>query len=212
MHALTILGAQTVILNHLWGIYTSPKEEWHSIDSKHETYFYALSHILIVAIIPCGMAYYASAYLGWNIGAGVTAETIKLTHQSALSMAVAMYFGLIFGVSALAILIYEMAKAFDAQPTYTQSLEIAAYTATPIFMAGLSAFFPELWFIMMVVLVGISYSVYLLYTGVPIILHIPEEKGFIFSSSVVTCGLVLMVILMAGSVILWSFGLGPEHL
>ena len=42
-------------------------------------------------------------------------------------------------------------------------------------------------------------------------LQIPEEKGFIFSGSVVTCGLVLMVILMASSVILWCIGLGPQY-
>lgn len=201
-----------MILNHLWGIYTHPKEEWKSIDNKHESYFYALSHIMIIALIPATMAYYASAYLGWDIGAGSTADTIRLTHQSALSMSVAMYFGLIVGVIALAVLIHELAQSFDAEPNYTQSLEIAAYTATPLFMAGFGAFYPQLWFLMSVVLVGISYSVYLLYTGVPIMLHIPEDKGFIFSSSVVTCGLVLMVILMAGSVILWSVGLGPQYI
>jgi hypothetical protein len=205
-------GATLVILNHLWGIYTSPKQEWQTIDSKHESYFFALSHILIIALIPSGMAFYASAYIGWDIGAGVTAETIKLTQQSAMAMSVAMYFGLLFGVVALAALTYELAKAFDTKPTYTQCLEIAAYTATPLFMAGFSAFYPEIWFIMVAVLAGISYSVYLLYTGVPIMLHIPEEKGFIFSSSVVTCGLVLMVILMVSSVILWSYGLGPQYM
>ena len=200
-----------MILNHLWGIYTHPKEEWKTIDKQHESYFYALSHIMIIALIPSSMAYYASAYLGWDIGAGVTADTIRLTHQSAMAMAVAMYFGLIVGVIALAVLIHELAQAFDATPNYTQSLEIAAYTATPLFMAGFGAFYPQLWFLMSVVLIGLSYSVYLLYSGVPIMLHIPEEKGFIFASSVVTCGLVLMVILMAGSVILWSLGLGPQY-
>lgn len=200
-----------MILNHLWGIYTHPKEEWKTIDKQHESYFYALSHIMIIALIPSSMAYYASAYLGWDIGAGVTADTIRLTHQSAMAMAVAMYFGLIVGVIALAVLIHELAQAFDATPNYTQALEIAAYTATPLFMAGFGAFYPQLWFLMSVVLVGLSYSVYLLYSGVPIMLHIPDEKGFIFSSSVVTCGLVLMVILMAGSVILWSLGLGPQY-
>jgi hypothetical protein len=201
-----------VILNHLWGIYTAPKEEWQNIDKKHESYFYALSHVLVIALIPACMAYYASAYIGWDIGAGSTAETIKLTQQSAFSMAVAMYCGLIFGVSALAMLVHELAKAFDVTPSYTQCLEIAGYTATPLFMAGFSAFYPELWFIMTVVLLGMTYSIYLLYSGVPIMLHIPEDKGFIFSSSVVTCGLVLMVILMVTSVILWSYGLGPQHL
>ncbi|MFW8589359.1 Yip1 family protein [Glaciecola sp. 2405UD65-10] len=201
-----------MILNHLWGIYTHPKEEWKSIDTKHESYFYALSHIMIIALIPSGMAYYASAYLGWDIGAGSTADTIRLTQQSAMAMSVAMYAGLVAGVVALAVLIHELAQTFDATPNYTQSLEIAAYTATPLFMAGFGAFYPQLWFLMSVVLLGLSYSVYLLYTGVPIMLHIPEEKGFIFSSSVVTCGLVLMVILMAGSVILWSIGFGPQYM
>jgi len=198
-----------VILNHLWGIYTHPKEEWKTIDKQHESYFSALSHISIIALIPSAMAYYASAHLGWNIGAGLTADTIRLTTNSAMLMSVAMYFGLVIGVIALAILIHELAKSFDVEPTYTQSLEIAAYTATPLFMAGFGAFYPQLWFLMCVGLIGISYSVYLLYTGVPIMLHIPEDKGFIFSSSVVTCGLVLLVILMVVSVILWSVGLGP---
>jgi hypothetical protein len=79
-------------------------------------------------------------------------------------------------------------------------------------MTGFSAFYPELWFIMCIGLVGLSYSVYLLYSGVPIMLHIPEEKGFIYSSSVVTCGLVLLIILMASSVILWSVGVGPQYM
>ncbi len=198
-----------MILNHLWGIYTHPKEEWQAIDKRHENYFYALSHIAIIALIPAIVGYYSAAYLGWSVGAG---ELIKLTNQSAMAMSVAMYFGLIAGVIALAALMHELAKAFDTSPTYTQSLELAAYTATPLFMVGFAGLYPELWFIMSVGLVGLSYSVYLLYSGVPIMMHIPEEKGFIYSSSVVTCGLVLLVILMASSVILWSMGLGPIYM
>lgn len=197
-----------MILNHLVGIYTHPKEEWQSIDRKHENYFYALSHIAVIALIPAIVAYYSAAYLGWSIGAG---DLIKLTPQSALGMAVGMYFGLVAGVVGLAVLIHQLANAFDAQPSYTQSLELAAYTATPLFMAGFAGLYPELWFVMTAILAGVSYSVYLLYSGVPILMHIPEEKGFIYASSVVTCGLVLLVILMASSVILWSMGFGPIY-
>ena len=197
-----------MILNHLWGIYAHPKEEWHTIDERHESYFYALSHICIIALIPSIVGYYSAAHIGWSIGVG---DVIKLTQESALVMAVGMYFGLVAGVIALAILAHELAKAFDSSPTYTQSLELAAYTATPLFMVGFAALYPVLWFVMAVGLVGLSYSVYLLYSGVPIMMHIPEEKGFIYSSSVVTCGLVLLVILMATSVILWSAGMGPVY-
>jgi len=54
--------------------------------------------------------------------------------------------------------------------------------------------------------------VYLLYSGVPILMNIPEERGFIYASSLVTCGLVLLVGIMASSVILWSYGFGPSYM
>ncbi|MEP0356393.1 Yip1 family protein [Paraglaciecola sp.] len=197
-----------MILNHLWGLYTHPNEEWQSIDDRHESYFYSFSHIAIISLIPAIMSYYSSAHLGWSIGVG---DIIKLTQKSAALMSIGMYFGLMIGVLALAILIHELAKAFDATPSYTQSLELAAYTATPLFMVGFAAFYPVLWFVMVIGLVGLAYSIYLLYTGTPILMHIPEGKGFIYASSVVTCGLVLLAILMATSVILWSMGMGPVY-
>jgi len=197
-----------MILNHLWGLYAHPKEEWHTIDERHESFFYSLSHIAIISLIPSIMGYYSAAHLGWSIGVG---DLIKLTKESAMLMSVGMYFGLMLGVVALAVLIHELAKAFDTAPSYTQSLELAAYTATPIFMVGIAAFYPVLWFVMLVGLIGLTYSVYLLYAGTPILMHIPEEKGFIYASSVVTCGLVLLAILMAASVMLWSVGMGPVY-
>ncbi|QPG06690.1 YIP1 family protein [Salinimonas marina] len=198
-----------MILNHLLGIYTHPREEWECIDKKHENYAYALSHILFIALIPSLVTYYSGTQLGWSFGAG---ELIRLTPQSAVFLATGMYFGLVIGALCLAVMIHELANIFDATPTYTQSLELAAYTATPLFMVGFAGLYPELWFVMSVGLIALSYSVYLLYSGVPIIMHIPEEKGFIYASSVVTCGLVLLSILMAATVIAWGSGLGPEFL
>ncbi|QIR14158.1 Yip1 family protein [Shewanella aestuarii] len=195
-----------MILNHLMGLYTHPKQEWQTIEKNHESLKSSLSHVLLIALIPAVCAYFATAHIGWHPGAG---DPLFLTSQSAMFMSVGMYFGLIGGVLALAYLAYWMGKTFDANPTYTQALELAAYTATPLFMVGISALYPVLWFMMVVGLVGLAYSVYLLYAGVPIIMNIPEEKGFIYASSVVTAGLVLLVALMASSVILWSIGFGP---
>ena len=197
-----------MILNHLWGLYAHPKEEWHTIDQRHESYFYSLSHIAIISLIPALTTYYSAAHLGWSIGAG---DIIKLTQQSATLMSIGMYFGLVVGVVALAALIHQLAKTFDAEPTYTQSLELAAYTATPLFMVGFASLYPVLWFVMVIGLIGLAYSVYLLYAGTPILMHIPEGKGFIYASSVVTCGLVLLAILMAASVMIISSGLGPIY-
>lgn len=198
-----------MILNHIWGLYAHPREEWKSIDERHESLTYALSHILLVALIPCAAAYYASAHLGWSIGAR---QATFLTQSSALTMSIAMYVGIVAATFALAYLIHWMAKTFGASPTFTQSVELAAYTATPAIMSGVAALYPELWFVTMAFLAGIAYSVYLLYSGVPILMHIPEERGFIYASSVVTAGLILLVILMVGSAIVWTNGFGPQYM
>lgn len=198
-----------MILNHIWGLYAHPKEEWETIEKRHESLTYSLAHILTIALIPAICGYYAAAHIGWTIGVG---DPIKLTQQSAAIMSIGMYFALIAAVFALTVLIHWMAKTFDSAPTYTQSLELAAYTATPLLMVGVTALFPVLWFVVLAGLAAVCYSVYLLYSGVPIMMNIPEEKGFIYASSVVTCGLVLLVSIMAASAILWSLGLGPEYL
>ncbi len=197
-----------MILNHLWGLYAHPKEEWQTIDARHESLKFSLIHILLVALIPSVCAYFSAVHIGWSIGVG---EPISLTADSAIKMAVAMYVALILGVFALAYLAHWMAHTFGSEPTYTQTLELASYTSTPLFMVGIAALYPELWFVMLVGLAGLSYSVYLLYVGVPILMHIPEERGFIYASSVVTCGLILLVCVLAATAMLWSSGFQPIY-
>ncbi len=198
-----------MILNHIWGLFAHPVDEWKAIDQRHESIRFALGHILIVALLPCAAAYYASVHLGWSVGTGYATF---LTESSALVMAIAMYAAMIVGTFALAYLVHWMAKTFGAEPTFTQSLELAAYTATPVMLSGIAALYPELWFITMAFLAGVAYSVYLLYAGVPILMHIPEERGFIYASSVVTAGLIMMVILMVTCAIIWTNGFGPEYM
>lgn len=198
-----------MILNHIWGLYAHPKDEWQTIEKRHESLMYSLMHILVVALIPAICGYYAAAHIGWTIGVG---DPIKLSQSSSQVMAISMYLALVLGVFALAYLIQWMAKTFDSKPSFIQSLELAAYTATPMLMVGIVTLFPVLWFVALAGIVAVSYSVYLLYTGVPIMMNIPEEKGFIYSSSVVTCGLVLLVSIMAMSAIFWTMGFGPEYI
>lgn len=195
-----------MILNHLWGLYTHPVEEWHSIDNRHESFKYSMSHIMIIALIPAISAYFSLTAIGWSVGVG---ERLFLSVDNALILSVGMYFALIAGVFILGYLAHWMAHTFGSEPTYTQTLELAAYTATPLFTAGLSAFYPEIWFVMLVGFGALAYSVYLLYAGVPILMHIPEERGFIYSSSVVTCGLILLVCIMTSFAIFWSSGYAP---
>jgi hypothetical protein len=76
-------------------------------------------------------------------------------------------------------------------------------------LAGIVLVYPQLWLVATVFLVAACYSVYLIYEGIPILMNIPKERGFIYASSVITVGLVLAVVVMITTVIIWGSGLGP---
>jgi len=195
-----------MILSHIWGIYTHPKKEWKKIADRHESFVNALTHTLFISLIPAVCSYYSAVNIGWSVGAG---DPIFLTHDSALAMAIIMYGGLIGGVLALGLMAHWMAHNFGADPSHVQVIEVSAYTATPLYMVGFATLYPELWFVMLVGLAGIAYGVYMLYTGVPIVMGIDEVRGFIYASSLVTVGLCFLVSMLGFTVFAWSSGLGP---
>jgi hypothetical protein len=48
-----------------------------------------------------------------------------------------------------------------------------------------------------------------MYLGIPIVMKISEERGFLFASAVLAISMVIMICLMVGSVIVWDFGAAP---
>jgi hypothetical protein len=42
-------------------------------------------------------------------------------------------------------------------------------------------------------------------------MNIPSDEGFLFSSSVLAVGLVVLVAIMAFTVIVWGLGVGPIY-
>jgi hypothetical protein len=59
-------------------------------------------------------------------------------------------------------------------------------------------------------LLALASSVYLLYSGVPILMNISEDKGFLMSSALLALGLVALVTLLAVTALFWGFGFHPE--
>ena len=78
-------------------------------------------------------------------------------------------------------------------------------------LAGIILLYPQLWVVASVFIVAACYSVYLIYEGIPILMNIPKERGFIYASSVITVGLVLAVVVLVATVIVWGSGFGPVY-
>ena len=196
-------------LLHSIGILTHPDREWELIRSHHEsTSKLYLGHVLVLALIPTISAYFGASEVGWTIGDG---EVVKLTQNSAAQLCVLFYAAMVSGIFILGKFIDFFALTFGVDESEHNGVLLAAYTATPLFIVGITALYPVLWISMMAGVIAICWSVYLLYEGLPILMNIPEERGFIFASSVLTIGLVMLVGLLAISVVIWSIGFGPVY-
>ncbi|MCV4342288.1 Yip1 family protein [Pseudomonas capsici] len=197
------------MIHHVWGLFTHPDREWKQIRGEEESIGHMyLTHTLILAAIPAVSAYIGTTQIGWSIG---DRPPVMLTHGSALGMTFMSYISMLLGVAVMGGFIHWMARTYDATPTLAQCVAFATYTATPLFIGGLAALYPHMWLGMLVGTAAICYTVYLLYVGLPTFMDIPEEEGFMFSSSVLAVGLVVLVAIMAFTVVLWGVGVGPQY-
>lgn len=197
------------MISHVAGLFTHPHKEWEEIRDTQETVSHLyFAHVLFLALIPPISMYIGTTKVGWVIGNGAP---VMLTESSAMTMSILMYLALLAGVGVMGAFIDWMSRTYDSAPGLARSIVFAAYTATPLFVAGLCALYPNVILTMLVGIGAVFYTVYLLYTGIPIFMKIPEDEGFVYASSILTIGLVMFVALMAITVLIWSFGFGPAY-
>lgn len=194
-------------MRHTLGLLTRPGEEWKTILNKSaDDTGLAVRHTLLLALIPAVCAYIGTTKIGWKVGSGTA---VRLTDDSALLISVLYYVTLVVGVFSVAYMMHWMANTYGAAKPFARALVLASYIPTPLFLIGALQIYPVVWLNLLLGLPALALTVILLYTGIPTMMEIPEERGFLFSSAVLAVGLVLLVALLATTVILWGFGLGP---
>lgn len=192
------------------GLMTHPILEWRSIRLESEKASPApTAHVLILALIPAIASYIGSTITGWQIGGG---EPVTLTPGSALVLCGLFYVAMNLGVHLMGHFIDFFAGTYGTNSQAKKGYILAAYTASPLFIAGIAAVYPSIWVVLVVGIAAMGYAVTLLYQGLPIVMGIPEERGFLFASAVMTVGLVMLVSLFGVTVFAWSIGLGPVYI
>lgn len=196
------------MIQHTFGLLVRPSTQWRTVAAMEESSLRALLlYPCLLAILPAVAWYYGTTEIGWTVGNH--GETIRLTDESALRICILFYMTMLACIAAIGYFVHWMAATYGAQSSLTRGIAIIGLTATPLFLAGLVGFYPILWLDMLIGVVAVTWSVYLMYLGIPIVMNIPEERGFLFSSAVLAIAMVILICLMVGSVILWDFGAAP---
>lgn len=197
-----------MLLQHVFGIMTRPTTEWQRIkDSDCSVQRCLWSHIVWLALIPPICGYIGTTQIGWTIGS--RAPTF-LSNYSAGIMAVAYFGAVIVGILGMGAMVQWMTRTYGVEQPFRRCLALAAYTITPMLLIGVFYLYPQLWVNLLIGLPALGYVVYLLYTGVPILMDINQEKGFLMSSAILAVGMVGLVAMLALTVVFWGIAIGPE--
>ena len=196
------------MIQHTFGLLVRPSAQWQTVADLPESSFKTLVlYPCFMAILPAVAWYYGTSQVGWTVGDH--GETIRLTAESARQICILFYLTMVACVAVIGFFIHWMSDTYGADSSLTKGIVIAGLTATPLFIAGAVGFYPLLWLDLLIGVTAVSWSVYLMYLGIPIVMKIPEERGFLFSSAVLAIAMVILICLMVGSVILWDFGAAP---
>jgi hypothetical protein len=196
------------MIQHTFGLLTRPSAQWRAVAELPDKSLNTLVlYPCLLAILPAIAWFYGTSQVGWTVGEH--GDPIKLTVASARQISILFYFGMIASVAAIGYFIHWMADTYGANSSFAKGIVIAGLTATPLFITGLVGFHPVLWVDLLIGVAAVSWSVYLLYLGIPIVMGIPEERGFLFSSAVLAIAMVILICLMVSSVLLWDMGAAP---
>jgi len=196
------------MLGHIIGLFFNPESAWQNIKAELDKgSCNTTALVIILALIPPVCGYIGTTTIGWQFGAG---DPIKLTSSSAGTISVLYFLAIIGGINAVAMAIRWMSQTYEAEVQYRYALALSAFTATPLLLVGVFEIYPVLWINFLVGLLALAVSVRLLYTGVPIILNINKDRGFLYSTSILAFGLIALVAMLVITALLWGFGLGPN--
>ncbi len=198
-----------MILSHLLGLLSHPIRECESIrDEARSISECYRTHVLILAAIPPVSAFIGATQVGWAGGSG---EIARLTTMSGVQIMIAFYLAMLVAVFVMGKAIHWMAITYRSESVdLDKCVVLSAYTATPLFLVGIVALYPVVWLNLLFGLGALAYTIYLLYTGVPIVMQISKEQGFLFSTAVLTVGMVTLVGMLAVTALLWGFGIAPS--
>ena len=95
------------------------------------------------------------------------------------------------GLYLSAMLIEWLAPKFEGGGSRAEALKLAAYSATPVYLAGALNIFPIIGFLAS--FVAAVYSIYVFYLGITPTVRVAENKRVVFILAMIGCGIVIAI-------------------
>lgn len=180
------------LVQRVQDILLKPKPTWPQIEQEQADVAGIYQNYLVyLAAIPA-----VAAFIGLSlIGIGGFGMHIRMPFMSGLMNMVVSYGLHLLKVFVLALIVDALAPTFGGSKSQINAVKLVAYGSTAAFVGGIFNLIPSL---SILGLLAALYSIYLFYTGIPVLMKCPPEKAAGYTAVVILCGIVASLI--AGAV------------
>lgn len=181
------------LVQRITDILLQPKDTWPAISQEPGDVACIYSRYLVfLAAIPA-----VAGFIGFSlVGMNAMGMSIRWPVGMGLVNMVVSYVLSLVMVFVLALIVDALAPSFGGSKNQVNALKVVAYSFTAAFIGGIFSLLPSL--AILGVLASL-YSIYLLYTGLPVLMKCPPDKSLGYTAVVVVCGIVAAVIVGAVS-------------
>jgi hypothetical protein len=170
-----------------------PREEWQiiteestNIQNLYKEYIMILAGIgPIASIIGMSIVGISLPFVG----------SFRVPLTTSIASSVVNYLMTLAGVYVFALIIDALAPTFSGEKKFGQAFKLATYSSTAAWIAGIFTIIPA----MSVLGILGCYSLFLLYTGLPILMKVPKEKALGYTITVVIAAIIIFMIIGAVS-------------
>ena len=191
------------MFGHIPGLMLQPRKQWQTIAAlSDEKIKRLLPYPIIMALLPALAFYIGSTKVGWTV---VGDDVVRITEASAIPLIVLFYVALMGAVIFIGLMISWMSETYQTSSFSIKGVVLMGYACTPIFLAGTLAVYPIWWLDIMVGTLAAIYTIYLIYTAIPSMMHVPWDRGFLYASAVFMIALVYVVVVLVGITLVWEY-------
>jgi Yip1 domain len=189
------------LVDRVQAILLKPKDTWPviageggDVPSIYKNYLVFLAAIPAVATF-IGLSLVGAGAFGISFRVPILTGLVNMVVGFVLSLAM---------IYVLSLIANALAPTFKGEKNALNAFKLVAYGSTAGLVGGVFNLLPAL---SMLGLLAALYSIYLLYTGIPVLMKAPEDKALGYTAVLIVCGIVAGIIVGAVSALFTS---GPS--
>ena len=170
------------LVDRVKAIMFTPRTEWPVIEQESGSLSALfVTYVAILAAIP-----ELANFVGKSLIGGY------MPVATGLLRAVVVYVVTFAVVYLVGCAIDLLAPRFGGKKNWPNAFKLSVYSHTPLWLAGIFLLVPGLNFL---VILGGLFGFYLLWTGLPLLMHVPGDRALVYAVIVTACALIPAIVL-----------------